>query len=94
MVNAWLEKLKAEVAQVTADQCIELEALVRQVTARQEGRLGLERVNGHHERLKTFINRELRGVSTKYLSNYFGWARAMRRPGFSPPDLLQQAVAA
>jgi hypothetical protein len=61
---------------------------------RREGRLGLGRVNAHHERLKTFINRQLRGVSTKHLPNYFGWARAMRRPGFGPPVLIEQALAA
>lgn len=61
---------------------------------RQKGRLTLGRVNGHHDRLKTFINHRLRGVSTKYLPNYLGWARAMRRPGFAPPVLLEQAVAA
>jgi transposase-like protein len=62
--------------------------------ARRKGRLGLGRINAHHERLKTFINRELRGVSTKYLPNYLGWARAMRRPGFAPPALIEQALAA
>ena len=61
---------------------------------RKPGRLGLGRVNAHHEQLKTFINRELRGVSTKYLSNYLGWARAMRRPGFGPPVFIEQALAA
>jgi transposase-like protein len=61
---------------------------------RRKGRLGLGRVNGHHERLKTFVNRELRGVSTKYLANYLGWMRAMRRPGFGPPVLIQQGLAA
>jgi hypothetical protein len=55
---------------------------------RREG-LGLGRVNGHHERLRTFINRQLRGVGTKYLSNYLEWADAMRRPGFARPVLLQ-----
>lgn len=66
----------------------------RRIMPPREGRRGLGRVNGHHERLKTFINRQLRGVGTKYLPNYLGWARAMRRPGFTPPVLLQQAVAA
>jgi len=61
---------------------------------RRKGRLGLGRVNAHHERLKTFINRELRGVSTRYLPNYLGWMRAMRRPGFGPPVLIEQALAA
>jgi len=61
---------------------------------RRKGRLGLGRVNAHHERLKTFINRELRGVSTQYLPNYLGWMRAMRRPGFGPPVLIEQALVA
>ena len=43
---------------------------------RQKDRLGLGRVNAHHERLKTFINREARGVSTLWLPNYLAWARA------------------
>lgn len=29
----------------------------------------------HHEVLKTWINRELRGVSTKYLPNGLAWMR-------------------
>ena len=32
--------------------------------------LGLGRVNAHHERIKTFVNRRARGVSTKHLENY------------------------
>ncbi|TRL35540.1 IS1595 family transposase [Methylosinus sporium] len=61
---------------------------------RRPGRLGLGRVNGHHERLKTLINRHFRGVSTKYLPNYLGWARASRRPGFGALLILEQALAA
>jgi len=61
---------------------------------RQKGRLTLGRVNAHHARLKFFINDQLRGVATRYLPKYLAWARAMRRPGFAPPVLLEQAVAA
>jgi transposase-like protein len=61
---------------------------------RKPGRMGLGRVNAHHERLKSFINREARGVSTRYLHLYLGWARAMRRSGFAPPVLIEQALAA
>jgi transposase-like protein len=61
---------------------------------RQKGRLTLGHVNAHHERLKTFVNRQFRGVSTRYLANYLGWMRAMRRPGFKPPVFLEQALAA
>jgi hypothetical protein len=60
---------------------------------RRKGRLGLGQVNGHHERLKTFINRQIRGVSTRYLPLYLGWLRAIRNPGFSPVSLIEQALA-
>lgn len=55
---------------------------------RKPGRMGLGRVNAHHERLKTFVNRQARGVSTRFLPHYLGWHRALRRPGFSHTDLL------
>jgi transposase-like protein len=60
---------------------------------RKKGRLGLGHVNAHHERLKTFINRQLRGVSTRYLHHYLGWARAMRRADCKPEQLISQALA-
>ena len=47
---------------------------------RQKGALGLGRVNGHHERMKTLINRVLRCVSTKYLPDYLAMLRLVCRP--------------
>lgn len=55
---------------------------------RKPGRMGLGRINAHHERLKTFINREARGVSTALLPDWLGWHRALRRTGFSATTLL------
>lgn len=55
---------------------------------RKAERLGLGRVNAHHQRLKTFVNRQANGVSTRYLPAHLGWKRAIRRPGFSPENLL------
>lgn len=55
--------------------------------------LNLGHVNAHHERLKTFVNRLLRGVSTRYLPNYLGWLRAMRHPEFTPELLVRQALS-
>ncbi len=60
---------------------------------RQEGKLGLGRVNAHHGRLKLFINGRCRGVATKYLGNYLGWHRAMRRDGFEGKVFLDRALA-
>lgn len=47
----------------------------------------VQSANNYHERLKTWIQRELRGVATKYLPNYLSWMRLMtcvnRHPIFS-----------
>jgi hypothetical protein len=61
--------------------------------ARQAGRLGLGRVNNHHQHLKLFVDGRCRGVATKYLGNYLGWHRAMVRKGFDGAALLDQALA-
>ncbi len=59
----------------------------------RSGRLGLGRVNNHHQRLKTFIDARCRGVATKYLASYLGWNRAMRKQGFEGKALLGRALA-
>jgi len=61
---------------------------------RKSGRLTLGRVNSHHERLKTGVNRELRGVSSRYLPLYLGWLRLTRRPDFKPELFIETALAA
>ena len=60
---------------------------------RRPGRLGLGHVNAHHERTKAFVNRQVRGVSTRHLPLYLGWLRALRRPGFSPEALIDEALS-
>lgn len=40
-----------------------------------EGVYHVQTVNNYHERLKTWTNRQLRGVATKYLDNYLAWMR-------------------
>lgn len=40
-----------------------------------EGVYHVQTVNNCHERFKTWVNRQLRGVSTKYLPNYLDWMR-------------------
>lgn len=39
------------------------------------GAAHVQSVNNYHERLKTWINGDLRGVSTKHLPNYLAWMR-------------------
>lgn len=40
-----------------------------------DGVYHVQSVNSYHQRLKTWINRDLRGVSTKYMPNYLAWMR-------------------
>lgn len=40
-----------------------------------EGVYHVQSVNSYHQRLKTWVNRDLRGVSTKYMPNYLAWMR-------------------
>jgi transposase-like protein len=61
---------------------------------RQNGRLGLGRVNAHHGQIKVLVNGRCRGVATRYLGNYLGWHRAMCRDGFTGKVLLDKALAA
>lgn len=40
-----------------------------------EGVYHVQTVNNYHERFKTWVNRQLRGVSTRHLPNYLAWMR-------------------
>lgn len=59
---------------------------------RRKGKLGLGRVNAHHERIKTFVNRRARGVSTKYLPRYLGWLRFLMHADFQPQAFIKAAL--
>jgi hypothetical protein len=59
---------------------------------RRTGRLALGRVNSHHERMKTFVNRLARGASTVNLMTYLGWQRTVGRAGFGSETLLREAL--
>lgn len=60
---------------------------------RQNGRLGLGRVNAYHGRIKVLVNGCCRGVSTRYLGSYLGWQRVMERDDFIGKSLLDHALA-
>ena len=59
---------------------------------RKPGVLGLGRVNSHHEKMKTLINRQLRGVSTKFLPEYLTMLRLVRKPPSSSASLIETAM--
>ena len=55
-----------------------------------EGVYHVQTVNNYHERLKTWTNRKLRGVSTKYLPNYLAWMRVWEwfKDGVKPEHFI------
>ncbi len=59
---------------------------------RRPGVLTLGRVSEYHAALKTFLNRTLHGVSTKYLGNYLHWTKLLRS-NKEPLDILKAAIA-
>jgi transposase-like protein len=89
-VNAGAEHRRVIVPTVTP---LATKALPVPTRRRRKGRLGLGRVNAHHERIKTLVNRRCRGVATRCLGNYLGWNRAMLREGFAGTVLLDRALA-
>ena len=54
----------------------------------------VQTANNYHERLKTWIQRQLRGVSTKYLPNYLAWMRlsSWTTDGVSPQNIIASAM--
>lgn len=54
----------------------------------------VQSVNSYHERLKTWIQRGFRGVSTKYLANYLAWRRMLEwfKDGIKPEHFIASAL--
>lgn len=54
----------------------------------------VQSANNYHERLKTWIQRGLRGVATKYLSNYLAWQRlrTWNKGGVAPAEFIASAL--
>ena len=44
------------------------------------GKLSLARFNALHQNLKTFVNRQAIGVSTRHLQGYLNWTEAVWKP--------------
>lgn len=54
----------------------------------------VQSANNYHERLKSWIQRKLRGVATKYLPNYLAWQRLMSwgKTGVSAEEVIASAL--
>ena len=48
-----------------------------------KGHFSLARVNAIHTQLKSFVNRQARGVSKRYLQGHLMWTQAVRKPALS-----------
>ncbi|MCY4143897.1 MAG: IS1595 family transposase [Gammaproteobacteria bacterium] len=53
-----------------------------------EGHFSLARVNAMHTGMKSFVNRQARGVSSRYLQGYLSWIQAVRKPSLSECEVL------
>jgi hypothetical protein len=47
------------------------------------GTLSLARVNALHTHLKSFVNGQARGVSTRHLQGYLEWTQSVRQPALA-----------
>lgn len=53
----------------------------------------VQNVNNYHERIKTWIQRDLRGVATKNLPNYLAWHRMLTwGSGLSADEIIRSAL--
>ena len=54
----------------------------------------VQNVNNYHEQIKTWIQRKLRGVATKYLPNYLAWHRMLKwnEDGLDASGILRSAL--
>jgi hypothetical protein len=54
----------------------------------------VQSVNSYHERFKTWVQRDFRGVSTKYLPNYLAWRRVLEwfKEGVRPEHFITSAL--
>ncbi|MCY3884355.1 MAG: hypothetical protein OXG24_05495 [Gammaproteobacteria bacterium] len=53
-----------------------------------ERHFSLARVNAMHLGMKSFVNRQARGVSRRYLQGYLTWIQAVRKPSLSECEVL------
>lgn len=56
----------------------------------RQGKFHIQNINSLHSRLKTWINNDLYGVSTKYLQNYLNWFRFKEK--FKKTDYMKKVV--
>jgi transposase-like protein len=55
--------------------------------------LSIGRIDAYHRDVENLINRRCNGVSTRYLMNYFGWARRITQHRPFGNDLLDEMLA-
>lgn len=56
--------------------------------------LSIGRIDAYHRDVENLVNRRCMGVSTRYLMNYFGWARRITQHKPFGNDLLAEMLAA
>lgn len=67
--------------------------VVAKTANRSTTHLSIGRIDAYHRDVENLVNRRCMGVSTRYLMNYFGWARRITQHKPFGNDFLQEMLA-
>jgi len=81
------------VAQATGCEHITAKTKRKNTTAGNAAGLSIGRIDAYHRDVENLINRRCMGVGTRYLMNYFGWARRITQHKPFGGDLLAEMLA-
>lgn len=82
------------VAQQTGCEHITAKVKRKNTVAGNAKGLSIGRVDAYRRDVENLVNRRCMGVSTRYLMNYFGWARGITQHRAFGDDLLAELLAA
>ena len=82
------------VAQQTGCEHITAKVQRKNTAAGNAKGISIGRIDAYHRDVENLVNRRCMGVSTRYLMNYFGWARRITQHEPFGDDLLAQLLAA
>lgn len=84
----------AKVARATGCEHIKAKVKNRNTAQGNTAGLSIGRIDAYHRDVENLVNRRCMGVSTRYLMNYFGWARRITQHRPFGGDLLVEMLQA
>lgn len=83
----------AKVAKATGCEHIRAKVKNRNTAYGNASGLSIGRIDAYHRDVENLINRRCMGVSTRYLMNYFGWARRITQHKPFGPELMGELLS-